>query len=87
MSNHLYLLVTILTVAFPFIAMRWMWRRMKKTQRIVREQEQPAPRTEPWQETSDARDGLTGTVEYNPNPELMDLGQRSRQSHWPINNP
>lgn len=87
MTDILALLIIFGGIAFPFIAMPLLWRRMKRvrdaTYREAREKERPHTA---WEETAPRPDGLATTRRHDPNEALIDLGDRARHSRWPLSN-
>ena len=71
-------------VAFPFIAMPLLWRRMKRVQAQAYRWSEPQPHEQPWEARIGGQDGLTLGHANNPNDELIALGGKSRESRWPV---
>ncbi|MFL9841647.1 hypothetical protein ABS767_11790 [Sphingomonas sp. ST-64] len=87
MGNMLALLIILGGIAFPFIAMPLLWRRMKR----VRDASYDAARARepvrtPWEENEARGDGLATTRRDDPNEALIALGDRARHSRWPLDN-
>jgi hypothetical protein len=87
MTDLLALLIILGGIAFPFIAMPLLWRRMKRvrdaTYREAREKERPHTA---WEESAARPGGLATTRRHDPNEGLIDLGDRARHSRWPLSN-
>ncbi|WP_337848382.1 hypothetical protein [Sphingomonas sp.] len=87
MTDLLALLIILGGIAFPFIAMPLLWRRMKRvrdaTYREAREKERPHTA---WEESAARPDGLATTRRHDLNEGLIDLGDRARHSRWPLSN-
>lgn len=87
MGASVHLLFTIAAVAFPFVAMVLMWRRMKKVRdKAYRESEVPN-RTEAWEDVTERDRGLHLVRPNKPSEELIDMGDKARHSRWPLDNP
>jgi hypothetical protein len=86
MSVALNLLIVVAAVAFPFVMMPILWRRMRHVQRQVLHGQEKDSAPAFWEE-SDTRDGgLAVTRRGAPNEELIALGDRARHGRWPIDN-
>ncbi|WP_439538632.1 hypothetical protein [Sphingomonas sp.] len=87
MTDIVALLIIVGGIAFPFIAMPLLWRRMKRVRdasyREARAKERPHTA---WEESAPRPDGLATTRRHDPNEELIDLGDRARHSRWPLSN-
>ena len=87
MGDLLALLIILGGIAFPFIVMPLLWRRMKRVRDTTYQEAkaQARPHTA-WEETAPRADGLATTRRHDPNAELIDLGDRARHSRWPLSN-
>ncbi|MCW3835927.1 hypothetical protein ACFQ1E_07740 [Sphingomonas canadensis] len=87
MSQAFQVLFLIFAVAFPFIAMPLMWRRMKRVRgQVYGEREEPL-HEQPWQEPAGEAGAERGLARSSsPNDELIALGDRARHGRWPLDN-
>ena len=87
MGDLLALLIILGGIAFPFIVMPLLWRRMKRVRDTTYHdaKAQEVSHTA-WEETAPRADGLATTRRHDPNAELIDLGDRARHSRWPLSN-
>ena len=87
MTDLLALLIILGGIAFPFVAMPLLWRRMKRVRdasyREAKAKERPHTA---WEESAPRPDGLATTRRHDPNEALIDLGDRARHSRWPLSN-
>ena len=74
-------------VLFPSVAMRLMWRRMKRLRDQAYRSNRPAHHETRWQETVATEDGLKIARAHEANDGLIELGGRARHSNGPISNP
>ena len=87
MAGFVHALVIVAAIAFPFVAMPLLWRRMKRVRDVAYRGSEPPHQQPDWQESVPARDGLSVTRASQSNDELIALGDRARHSNWPINEP
>ena len=73
-------------IAFPFIAMPLLWRRMKKVREGAYQGQRGRREPEAWEETVGQQDGLGLGRTNNPNADLTALGSKARESRWPLDN-
>lgn len=82
-----HLLVTLAALAFPFVAMPLLWRRMKRVRTEAYRRTRPAAPRPDWEETLDVGDRGERLVRRDAhNPELTALGDRAHHARWPIDN-
>lgn len=88
MADFLSAMVIIACLLLPFVAMPLLWRRMKRVRdRAYRQSRERAPgHATPWEETSEAGDGVGITRKSDANDDLIELGDRGRHSRWPLTN-
>ncbi|MES2054445.1 MAG: hypothetical protein V4564_00780 [Pseudomonadota bacterium] len=73
-------------VAFPFIAMPLMWRRMKRVRSQAYDNSGPVTHQPSWQEPIRSENGLDLGRANSPNDDLIGLGDKATQSRWPLDN-
>jgi len=86
MSGFIAAMTLIAALAFPFIMMPLMWRRMKRVRASSYETSEPARREAMWEETVTTRDGLNVVHTHDPNEDLIALGEKARHAPWPLIN-
>jgi hypothetical protein len=86
MGGAIDLLITLACVAFPFVAMPLLWRRMKRVRNQSYERSEPVAHQEPWQEPIRSEDGVSLGRTNNPNDDLIALGAKANRSRWPLDN-
>lgn len=87
MTDLIALLILLGGVAFPFIAMPLLWRRMKRVRDAAYREARAKEATETaWEESDPRADGLATTRRHDPNDALIALGDRARHSRWPLSN-
>ncbi|RYG87910.1 MAG: hypothetical protein EON59_06035 [Alphaproteobacteria bacterium] len=87
MTDIVALLIIFGGIAFPFIAMPLLWRRMKRVRDATYHEAKAKEVTQTaWEETAPRPDGLATTRRHDPNEALLDLGDRARHSRWPLTN-
>lgn len=79
-------LIFLAALAFPFVMMPLMWRRMKRVRARVYDESADPRHTRPWEEVVDADRAMLLGKAYRPNDELIDLGDRANHPHWPLSN-
>ncbi|QNA84926.1 hypothetical protein G4G27_13665 [Sphingomonas sp. So64.6b] len=86
MGDVFQLLIIVACVAFPFVAMPLMWRRMKRVRNQSYEGSEPVAHQEPWQEPIRSADGVSLSRANSPNDDLIALGAKATRSRWPLDN-
>ncbi len=86
MEGFFGFLIFVGAVAFPFVAMPLMWRRMKRVRAQVYE-EAEAPRSQPaWEEVTETDQDLKLSKAHSPNDDLIALGARANRPPWTLSN-
>lgn len=86
MGALFHLLFTIGAVAFPFIAMFLMWRRMKKVRDKAYHESASQSHAQAWENVIEREAGLNLVRPNKPSEELIDMGDKARHSRWPLDN-
>ena len=86
MEAFFHLMFTIGAIAFPFVAMFWMWRRMKKIRDKAYHESADPNRAQAWEEVIERENGLNFVRSNTPSEELIDMGDKARHSRWPLDN-
>ncbi|KRB82753.1 hypothetical protein ASE00_12050 [Sphingomonas sp. Root710] len=87
MGAFFHLLFTIGAVAFPFVAMVLMWRRMKKVREKAYHESASPNRAEAWEDVTERDRGLNLVRRNKPSAELIEMGDKARHARWPLDNP
>ena len=87
MADFFSLVLLMGAVAFPFIAMVLMWRRMKRVRAKVYDDAETPRHEQAWEEVLEAGHALKLGKAHSPNDDLIALGDRANHAHWPLNNP
>jgi hypothetical protein len=87
MAAFIHLTVMLAAIAFPFVAMPLLWRRMKRVRDQSSRSRELEPHQQPWEERLESHDGFGRARVSNPNDELLSIGEKARQSRWPLDNP
>ena len=86
MSGFIAAMMLIGAIAFPFVMMPLMWRRMKRVRNQSYEKSEPVRREAVWEETVATHDGLNVVHTHDPNDDLIALGEKARHAPWPLIN-
>ena len=87
MTVSWYIVASLASVAFPIVAMIWMWGRVKRV-RDGAYREADAPKHEiAWEEAIQQGEEQTLLRASAPNDELIALGAKADQTHWPMTPP
>ncbi len=84
MSGFGAFLFTLGALIFPFVAMVFLWRRMKRVRDQTYRDRKPDRRETPWEEDLASDGNVSLTRVGSPNHDLADLGARATQTRWPI---
>lgn len=87
MSDFVQSVISIAVIAFPFVAMPLLWRRMKRVQQNAYRGQEKAAREQAWEEKLEDGEGLNLARKSSPNDDLIALGSKAREGRWPIDNP
>lgn len=87
MADFFSLVFLLGAVAFPFVAMVLMWRRMKRVRAKAYDDAETPRREQAWEEVLEADRALKLGKAHSPNDDLIALGDRANHAHWPLNNP
>lgn len=80
MNGFIAAMMLIGLIAFPFIMMPLLWRRMKRVRNQTDEKSEPVPREVVWEETVATRDGLSLVHTHDPDEDLIALGEKARHA-------
>ncbi|WP_176498094.1 hypothetical protein [Sphingomonas sp. HMP6] len=84
MSDFLQLLQTLVFLVFPFAAMFWMWRRMKRVRADAYRDREVSLSQPAWEERIEEANGLKMARTNNPNDDLIALGAKANQTSAPF---
>lgn len=86
MGDAIGLLILLACVAFPFVAMPLLWRRMKRVRNQAYVRSEPVSHQPAWQEPIRSENGLDLGRANSPNDDLIGLGDKATQARWPLDN-
>ena len=86
MAGFFGLMIFLAAVAFPFVIMPLMWRRMKRVRASTYEERETPRHAQPWEEVRESDNALKLGKTHNPNDDLIALGDRANHPHWPLSN-
>ncbi len=84
MNEFLQLLGMLAVIVFPFAAMFWMWRRMKRVRDGAYHGREVSTPQAAWEEPLNEANGLKMARTNNPNDDLIALGAKANQTSAPF---
>jgi len=86
MADFFGFLIFLAAMAFPFVMMPLMWRRMKRVRASAYEAAETPPHEQPWEEALESDHALKLVKAHSPNDDLIALGDRANHARWPLSN-